>query len=641
MKTANSYKIITFIILCFLAFACAFLSLNAVPVRAASNAGSYFLLNGEKSEKISFEESSLTATVETGDVLSFVNELSANYLELNVSVPAGITKYSVNLTATAYGANGNENAQGKFDTEIKNVLAIENNSASLNGGSAVSFGNLSNTKIVFGVNNNFLTASVNETSVISSMQDYYKLSFVDKVKVKVSFSFEEVDYSATFKLNSVSQSASNSSYTQNFVLDAENNLTKALPVVTLKESFFNKNAKDITVISGYQYSVSITPLAVLGGSSADYKIVANTTESSYTNMVVAGSSIMFKLSDADYNAGTSRLMAFDVVNKGNTVIETYKVNVVTDKGNNGVAPKYLDASTVQNEIESFKKALYNKTRAEYEVNGVKEEHYVRIGTGEYLEIPSLLNLVVDNANSYSDLTMTIRYRNKISNWSASNNNKIPLNVAGTYEFYVMFKDVNGNSMKIEDFIEEKDGETEYGEYSSYIFSFTVLDDAPITVTAAKQGKGFKGIEFNATAFTIKASDYTETYKLYYREDETKTWVELPKLSDIEEDYNQNGFTYKDIEELAYNGSLTFTPVKLGEYRIECSVVSNNTLSKGDTAFAVIKVNDMPTTVVPDNHWFENNIWSVLFLTVGTISLVAVIILLCVKPKNDLSTKRKK
>ncbi|MBO5927300.1 MAG: hypothetical protein J6Q32_00385, partial [Clostridia bacterium] len=245
--------------------------------------------------------------------------------------------------------------------------------------------------------------------------------------------------------------------------------------------------------------------------------------------------------------------------------------------------------------------------------------------------------------AYENLTMTIRYRTRESAWATSSNKKIPLNVSGTYEFYVMFKDLNGNTMEYADFIDESDGVDNpvYGIYKDYIFTFTVLDDAPISIEAANQGKGYKGIEFNATGFTIKASDYTAKYSLFYRADENSSWVKIPLLSEIDEDYSENGFTYKDIESIAYDGLLTFTPNKLGQYKIVCDVISNSSLAKSQSAEAVIKVEDVPTKVVPENHWLKDNVWSVLFLTVGTLSLVAIIVLLTYKPKDGANTKRKK
>ena len=52
---------------------------------------------------------------------------------------------------------------------------------------------------------------------------------------------------------------------------------------------------------------------------------------------------------------------------------------------------------------------------------------------------------------------------------------------------------------------------------------------------------------------------------------------------------------------------------------------------------IIQVASKANVVEVPSKWLENNIWSVVFLSVGTLSLVGIIILLCIKPKeqNDI------
>ena len=37
------------------------------------------------------------------------------------------------------------------------------------------------------------------------------------------------------------------------------------------------------------------------------------------------------------------------------------------------------------------------------------------------------------------------------------------------------------------------------------------------------------------------------------------------------------------------------------------------------------------------NWFRNNVWSIVFLSVGTLSLIGIIILLFIKPKEEVET----
>ena len=84
--------------------------------------------------------------------------------------------------------------------------------------------------------------------------------------------------------------------------------------------------------------------------------------------------------------------------------------------------------------------------------------------------------------------------------------------------------------------------------------------------------------------------------------------------------------------MAYDGTLTFTPVKTGTYRFTCTVTLKN-FSGTAEATSEIVVNDV-TTVKPDDHFFENNIGSFIFLGIGTLALAGVIVLLCIKPKEE-------
>ena len=49
---------------------------------------------------------------------------------------------------------------------------------------------------------------------------------------------------------------------------------------------------------------------------------------------------------------------------------------------------------------------------------------------------------------------------------------------------------------------------------------------------------------------------------------------------------------------------------------------------------LIRAESTPVKVVPrENNWFLNNIWSLVFLTIGTLALVGIIVILCIKPKD--------
>ena len=54
---------------------------------------------------------------------------------------------------------------------------------------------------------------------------------------------------------------------------------------------------------------------------------------------------------------------------------------------------------------------------------------------------------------------------------------------------------------------------------------------------------------------------------------------------------------------------------------------------------IIKIAEEKVVVRPGNNWLKNNAWSVVFLSVGSLCLVGIIVLLCVKPKEERKKRK--
>jgi hypothetical protein len=187
-----------------------------------------------------------------------------------------------------------------------------------------------------------------------------------------------------------------------------------------------------------------------------------------------------------------------------------------------------------------------------------------------------------------------------------------------------------------------------GVYGAYVFSFEIQDNAPINITAVNQINGYVGTRYTVSKFNVSATGYTPTYELYYNADATKlpvadweqTWIKIPVATEISEndvlpqELTDNGFTYEDIQNINYDGQLSFTPDRTGKYVVKCTVSSNASV-RSATATASVEVKDAPTIVKPVNTWLKDNVWSVVFLSAGTVCLIIVIILLFVQPKEKI------
>jgi hypothetical protein len=212
---------------------------------------------------------------------------------------------------------------------------------------------------------------------------------------------------------------------------------------------------------------------------------------------------------------------------------------------------------------------------------------------------------------------------------------------GEYTFCVAFSD-GVNAMKESDFYEiDGDTLTEGKYYDDYVFNFKIQDNAPITIeTSPVKGVAYKGIKFTASAFKIDADGCDTTYTLYYNADknaeqDSNGWVAIPAKSSVKDKtYTDNdGNTYNSVMSVAYDGERTFVPTKYGSYMIKCYASSEHTIRTAE-AYSIVRVTDAPSFVEVPSTWLRDNVWSVVFLSVGTLCLIGIIVLLCIKPKEE-------
>ena len=170
-------------------------------------------------------------------------------------------------------------------------------------------------------------------------------------------------------------------------------------------------------------------------------------------------------------------------------------------------------------------------------------------------------------------------------------------------------------------------------------------------TTSAEGVAYRGVSYTASSFKIDADGFTTTYTLYYNAKADATvssvdtfmdenarkdagWVIVPKASSVtDEDYDKDGFTYDNVKAINYNGKLTFTPNKFGSYALVCNASSEYT-TRTDAAFSIVHVTEDPAKVKVPSTWLKDNVWSVVFLSVGTLCLAGIIVLLCIKPKDE-------
>ncbi len=537
------------------------------------------------------------------------NKLAIDDMKIELGSATNVEELKLVLTYDSFLVNGNKNTDGKFDKEIVNEFVLADPSSD----------------ITVSVENNVV--KVNGSAKAGN---YYKIRKVDKAIAKIEFkaTLSTPNSSASIVIKSIDQKVSDTEhkYLQSFVTDGEGKLTPALPIVALDADMFVRGADgkySMVAYANEDYTLSYKVYSVLGNVSTSdlYPTVEN------ANVTIPQNDKRENKDELHFKTDCNATESFNISNKEG-VIESYTVNVVKkldkdDPSYNNNAPVYNLTDTEA--LEAF--------TAELEKQYIKDGKFVALGTE--IEIPSMEDFVIDDRTPYDSLTKKMYYASRTESSSSSLN--ITLNNVGDYYFYVLFTDSEDEGMEKESFLDTNDdGEVVFGSNKNAIFYFTIEEDTEIVITAPKQGAGYKGSKYTASKFDITSSNCDITYKLEYTDKENPTdsdWVEIKKLSEVEEGESVNGYSYETLEKINYNGEYTFTPDKVGTYRITVNVTSKMSFMNNSQS-TLIKINEPAKVITPSAYsWIKDNVWSVVFLSVGTLCLVGIIALLFVKPKE--------
>ncbi|MBQ6728206.1 MAG: hypothetical protein IJQ87_04620 [Clostridia bacterium] len=629
MKKALSCKIVLLFIAFALSIALAFSFYGVRTVSAAditqNNIGNYF---GGTYQSLELSEGNLVAKVEDGGNVSIKQELVIDDLAIELNVPADVSSFKITLTYASYFVNGVYNDETEeFDKSINNEFTF------------TATGDL---KIEISTENNVVSVKIDEETQTKD-GIYYKIKGIDKCVATIAFDFtleEAEDAEITFKSIDQKQSDISGAYKQTFALDEETSTkiaTFAKPRVSVNSLTYIKYADgNFKVVYGIKETFTFTAYSVFSNvSSSSVYIDKDTAGYGLNNKDSAASPkyIVFENTDE---------VSFSVRTTDIADIEEYTVSPALllenyEDDNYNQAPYYIEYAGNEAVYNNYALAVQKAATKDYgDEYGV---HSIRLG--DSYEIPSLQDLVADDYDNYSALSYTVYYRTP-STATSTTSLKFTVSEAGDYEFYVVFKDKAGKTMEKDDFytLDDDNQTITEGEYIKAVFKFTVHDDAPISVEApVSQGAGYLNTRYTASAFKIQSSGNNVKYALYYNAKANAAkddagWVEIPLLTDISEDYDENGFTYEDIKTINYDGTYTFTPVKKGAYKIECNVMSVNQ-ERSASDYTIIKVSEEPTVVKVDDKWFQKNVWSIVFLSIGTLSLIGIIVLLFIKPKEEI------
>jgi len=350
--------------------------------------------------------------------------------------------------------------------------------------------------------------------------------------------------------------------------------------------------------------------------------------------------------------------------KDDKVCNEFQTVTVVENFDDVKAPEYdkeklhefVTSDAYTNYVESFDDQL-KKTEG-------SEEKWVSVGSStpfEFEKDNELYNYFVSEVFVNADLEPVIYYKlpesdsfTKLS--SSSSTKKFYLTKVGYYEFYVLATDPLNNSLEIDEdwrltTLDITEGEVtraikgyynDANELQVPVFTFYLGNSGPQITNSGSSNStaaGFVNVKYTKlSTFTVLGVDTTTTYKLYYNANANAAGPEnggdWKEISD-EEVFN-TVFADKEYSDLGWSSStLDFVPVAKGAYVVKCEVV-DGAANSVEAFSGIVKVEGGITKaeIARVQVWFENNWKSLIFLGIALLSLIGIIVLLFVKPKEE-------
>lgn len=282
------------------------------------------------------------------------------------------------------------------------------------------------------------------------------------------------------------------------------------------------------------------------------------------------------------------------------------------------------------------------------------------GEGSYFYLPSLRGLISDDQTDYSDLKFSIYYKNQSSATASSqtaltsSSLRFEIEKEGDYSFRVLATDKLGNGMML-----YVDGELTLVTSSNIWdieeipqFNFSVKSKGATIEAPGEQSKGYIGSTYSVSSFDIVALDgYQVKYNLYFFDQTAylaaignvmptyKEMVEDPALyadylveireydSSVEEGDAAWENTDNDYE--WYSSAKSFKPQEAGYYFVKATVVDSVYWKDQVSAYQVIEVSNPVDVIEGESNWLQNNMTTVILLSIAGVLLVALIVVLLI------------
>lgn len=431
---------------------------------------------------------------------------------------------------------------------------------------------------------------------------------------------------------------------------------------------FNKATSSDTVEMNVENAYQITQWSVDDSSFKAYsliKVYLNVTDVIGTNGVKSDVFL-------DWYVADTATTKYDVNGSDFIAVAEDKQGISYSSAANN-ATEYLDA------VESI------RVQYQAKIDASISDKTLYAGSKNYFYLPSLEDCFSDNLDAYTDLKFSIYYysSSQKSNTALSSSSlAIPIAESGSYVFTVFVADRNGNDMWYVD---------ENGEVQTFKANdvWTMFDDedkidylpwfefeveyTPASIEPVEsRPSGYVGTTYDSIEFEINgvSSSYNTEYYLYLfdRENYTKdvgaiTYKEF--VEKVDELYANSDtrayFTtikalaemqegdpyYEQFKDYKWNKTaLSFVPQDDNSFYAVRLTVTDKDTDVQTTKLMAIRVSAKAESLMGENEWLKNNLTSIILFSVSGVCLIAIIVLLVVKPKNvdldkiEIKTKKK-
>ncbi|MBO7525901.1 MAG: hypothetical protein J6T42_03790 [Clostridia bacterium] len=411
---------------------------------------------------------------------------------------------------------------------------------------------------------------------------------------------------------------------------------------------------DVSKLAGYDYSVEYLlkdfglekigdNSTYLSGRTVKYRLFHdvgenvdveegdyNYSESAYQKVT---GTVNFKRADCFYK--------FTVTEDGSE--EDVEYTVYTVSYVNESATEYISEGLAAYRAAVTEYAAELKTSSSFKVSELEKKKSVdTIAKNEYFDILNtqvVLNYCVPGSSSVSTTSGT-----NVSSLSFKTDK------VGDYSFYYTFTDSLNNKDSTEGLLVGKDGFYNDvdgdGEISAEdtlaipVFKFTVTNVTKPEVSVSVAEKAYLGLEYTVDCFAITATNYSTEYKLYFIPEGDGAYYDKTSEEYDIENYGDSKYIQavlsngekKDVTSSLDKDSMKFTPEEKGYYYVQLTIYDDGGYSDVVMSNAISALDEYKE-VQPEKQFFKYNTTSIIFLSISALSLIGIIVVLFIKPKD--------